>query len=195
MILNIAHRGASAQCPENTLAAFRRAIDLGADYLELDLRFSKDGGMVIIHDETVERTMSGRGAVSRMSLVELDRLTSASSVESGFHKERIPILAKVVQLAQTNLVGLLVEIKPVQHLPETFLKDLCRLLSSSKLGSRVILQSFDLCDPGDAENPEVFHSHSPLVGSSFCPPSASSFGVGKSDRECESEVAPRRFGL
>ena len=144
MTLNIAHRGASAECSENTLAAFRRALQLGADYLELDLRFTRDGESVVIHDETVERTTSGRGAVSRMTLVEVRRLECVAYVSARFRGEKIPTLAEVIRLVQPHRAGLLVEIKPGRRLPESSLKHLLRLLDSSGLDSRVILQSFTL---------------------------------------------------
>ncbi len=143
MTLNIAHRGASVECPENTLAAFLRALQLGADYLELDLRFTRDGESAVIHDATVERTTSGRGAVSRMTLAEVRRLECGAHVSARFRGEKIPTLAEVIRLVQPHRAGLLVEIKPGRRLPESSLKHLLRLLDSSGLDSRVILQSFD----------------------------------------------------
>lgn len=74
-VLNVAHRGGIAPgYPENTLAAFRRAIAVGADVIELDLRATKDGAIVILHDETLDRTTSGSGRVTEHTLAEVQRL-------------------------------------------------------------------------------------------------------------------------
>lgn len=78
MVAVVAHRGASAAFPEHTLAAYRKAVDDGADGLECDVRLSVDGHLVCIHDRSVDRTSSGRGAVSRMTLTQLRELEFAS---------------------------------------------------------------------------------------------------------------------
>lgn len=76
--LIIGHRGASAEAPENTLAAFGLALEMGADGVELDVQLSADGRVVIIHDATVDRTTNGRGKVSHLSLAELKALDAGS---------------------------------------------------------------------------------------------------------------------
>ncbi|HBI56560.1 MAG TPA: hypothetical protein DDY38_07025, partial [Firmicutes bacterium] len=76
--LNIAHRGASSLAPENTMTAFRKAAELGADGLELDVQFSKDGKLVVIHDELLNRTTNGKGLVKDYSLAELKELDAGS---------------------------------------------------------------------------------------------------------------------
>ena len=68
-----AHRGASGEAPENTLAAFRRAVALGIEYIELDVHLSRDGHVVVIHDATLERTTSGDGKVQEQTLVQLQQ--------------------------------------------------------------------------------------------------------------------------
>src|SRR5262249_58031131 len=70
----IAHRGASGTCPENTLPAFRRAVEVGAPMIELDVQLTRDGYPVVIHDRTLDRTTSGRGAVRRRTLAEIAAL-------------------------------------------------------------------------------------------------------------------------
>ena len=72
--MNLAHRGASALAPENTIEAFRLAVEAGAGGLELDVHMTRDGHIVVIHDATVDRTTNGTGAVSEMTLEELRRL-------------------------------------------------------------------------------------------------------------------------
>src|SRR3989304_1425025 len=68
-----AHRGGAGLAPENTLAAFRKALELGVDALEMDLHVTRDGAVVVIHDETLDRTTDGRGGVSALRLEEVKR--------------------------------------------------------------------------------------------------------------------------
>lgn len=86
-----AHRGASVEFPENTLAAFRRALELGADGIELDVHLSLDGHAVVIHDESVDRTTDGTGAISDMTVEELKKLDAGQG-------EQIPTLGEVLDL-------------------------------------------------------------------------------------------------
>ncbi|MBI1951460.1 MAG: glycerophosphoryl diester phosphodiesterase [Acidobacteria bacterium] len=109
-LLRIAHRGASARAPENTLAAFREAIRLGADLIECDVHLSADHVPVIIHDETVERTTSGRGAVASFACSRLRRLDAGAWFSSRFRGERIPTLEEALECARGRC-GLNIEIK------------------------------------------------------------------------------------
>lgn len=108
--LNIAHRGASSRSPENTIAAFLAAADAGAHMVELDLQASRDGALVVIHDETVDRTTDGRGRVADMTLDELMRLDAGSWFGERFAGERIPTLDLVFE-AMAGRCGLNVELK------------------------------------------------------------------------------------
>jgi glycerophosphoryl diester phosphodiesterase len=108
--LRIAHRGASARAPENTLAAFREAVRLGADAVECDVRLSGDGKPVVIHDDTVDRTTDGRGAVSRLPLADLRRLDAGSWFATRFRGERIPTLEETFEVARGRC-GLNLEVK------------------------------------------------------------------------------------
>ena len=82
-MLNIAHRGASGTFPENTLSAFRAAIDAGADMCELDVQLTRDGAVVVIHDETVDRTTDGTGEVAALTLEEIQRLDAGAKFKGG----------------------------------------------------------------------------------------------------------------
>ncbi|HEY3082092.1 MAG TPA: glycerophosphodiester phosphodiesterase family protein [Chloroflexota bacterium] len=93
----LAHRGASGYAPENTMAAFERALALKADGLETDLRASKDGVLVLIHDERVDRTTDGEGLVADMTLEELRRLDAGGSYNPRFAGERIPTLDDLLE--------------------------------------------------------------------------------------------------
>jgi glycerophosphoryl diester phosphodiesterase len=106
-----AHRGDSSHAPENTLAAFQRAIRLGADSIELDIHPAKDGTLMIIHDETVDRTTDGRGRVGDMSVEELLHLDAGAKFSPAFSGERIPRLTDVLELVANSGIQLNVEIK------------------------------------------------------------------------------------
>jgi glycerophosphoryl diester phosphodiesterase len=101
-MLTIAHRGDSAHYPENTLRAFVAAAGLGADMCEFDVRMTRDGEVVVIHDATVNRTTDGRGRVATMSAVAIGRLDAGVRFGAGFRGERVPTLAEVARaLART----------------------------------------------------------------------------------------------
>ncbi len=109
-VLDIAHRGDSGDFPENTIAAFRAAADAGADLCELDVQATRDGAVVVIHDDTVDRTTDGTGAVNRLTLAEIKRLDAGVSKDARFAGERVPTLAEVFA-AVGGRVGLNIEIK------------------------------------------------------------------------------------
>jgi glycerophosphoryl diester phosphodiesterase len=90
-ILKIGHRGAAGYEPENTLASFQKAIDMGADGIELDVHLSNDGQIMVIHDETIDRTTNGKGVVRKLSLQELKSFRT----EKG---QEIPTLIEVFEM-------------------------------------------------------------------------------------------------
>lgn len=99
--LRIAHRGASGECPENTLAAFRRALEIGVDMIEFDVHLSRDGVPVVIHDDDVRRTAGGGpGLVKDMTLAELRRLDAGAWKDPRFAGERIPTLEETLALCR-----------------------------------------------------------------------------------------------
>lgn len=97
------HRGNPAELPENTLASFRSALELGVDVIECDVHLSSDGELVVIHDHTLDRTTNGSGLVVHHSLAELRELDAGNG-------ERLPLLAEVCDLARDR-AGLCIEIK------------------------------------------------------------------------------------
>ena len=108
----IAHRGAAALAPENTLAAFRRAAALGATWVELDCQLTSDKVPVVIHDLKLRRTSSGRGLICRRSAAQLRDLDAGSWFDPSFSAERIPTLAEALtEIARLGL-GVNIEIKP-----------------------------------------------------------------------------------
>ncbi|MBI3891060.1 MAG: glycerophosphodiester phosphodiesterase [Candidatus Wallbacteria bacterium] len=94
------HRGARALAPENTLAGFRMALELGVDGVELDVHLSADGHVVVMHDAEVARTTNGKGAVRKLSLEQLRALDAGGGCGSPFGGERIPLLEEVLALAK-----------------------------------------------------------------------------------------------
>jgi glycerophosphoryl diester phosphodiesterase len=111
-LLVIAHRGASGHAPENTLAAFRKAVALGATFIETDLQLSRDARFVAIHDATLNRTTNGQGAVHEMTLAEIRKLDAGSWFGSEFAGERVPTLEELLQFSKKHDVVLYLELKP-----------------------------------------------------------------------------------
>jgi glycerophosphoryl diester phosphodiesterase len=99
----IAHRGDSAHAPENTLSAFRMAADKGADAVEFDVKLSADGHVIVIHDQTVDRTTNGHGDVRRLPLAALQNLEAGVRFEGQFPGERIPMLDEVFETVGKRL--------------------------------------------------------------------------------------------
>lgn len=108
----IGHRGACGLAPENTVASFRKAAELGVRWVEFDVHLSADGVPIVIHDDTVNRTTSGRGKVAALTLAELQALDAGTWFEPRFQNERVPTLETVVALLGRLGVGAVVEIKP-----------------------------------------------------------------------------------
>jgi glycerophosphoryl diester phosphodiesterase len=111
-VLVIAHRGASGHAPENTLAAFKEAVALGATFIETDLQLTRDARFVAIHDDTVNRTTNGLGAVHDLTLAELRKLDAGSWFGSEFAGERIPTLDEILEFSKKNDVVFYLELKP-----------------------------------------------------------------------------------
>lgn len=111
-MLLIAHRGASGHAPENTLAGFKKAVTLGATFIETDLQLTRDVRLVAIHDETVNRTTNGKGAVHDVTLAELRRLDAGSWFGSEFAGERIPTIEEILDFAKKYDVIFYLEMKP-----------------------------------------------------------------------------------
>src|SRR5919109_2372877 len=104
------HRGNAAECPENTLASFRSAIELGVDVIECDVHRSEDGGLPVIHDHLLDRTTSGSGLVRDQTMAEIKRFDAGSWKDPRFAGERVPSLDEVLGLARGR-VGVAIEIK------------------------------------------------------------------------------------
>lgn len=97
-IIAVGHRGTVRFAPENTIAAFKKAIEMGLDLIEFDVRETKDGHLVIMHDETVDRTTDGSGRVSDLTLAEIKRLDAGSWFGPQFQGERVPTLDEALEV-------------------------------------------------------------------------------------------------
>lgn len=149
----IAHRGASARAPENTLAAFALAIDAGADGVEFDVRLSKDGIPVVIHDATLTRTAGIESRVADLTAEELARLDAGSwfnsarpaHARSEFASEGVPSLQAALSLL-INIDGpIYIELKCEREREVSPLVDaVCSEISESPLLERIIVKSFRL---------------------------------------------------
>lgn len=91
------HRGAAGYAPENTLASVQKALELGADRIEIDIHQTKDGVVVVIHDDDVDRTTNGKGKVSDLTFKELQLLDAGSFFDPAFKDERVPSLEEVIR--------------------------------------------------------------------------------------------------
>jgi glycerophosphoryl diester phosphodiesterase len=111
-VLVIAHRGSSGHAPENTMAAFRKAVAQGATFIETDLQLSRDARFVAIHDSTVDRTTGVRASVHELTLAELRRLDAGSWFGSQFAGERIPTLEEILEFSKKHDVVFYLEVKP-----------------------------------------------------------------------------------
>ncbi|OYO17287.1 glycerophosphodiester phosphodiesterase [Enemella dayhoffiae] len=137
-----AHRGASAYSPENTIEAFRLAEQQGADGVELDVHLSADGEVVVIHDETVDRTSDGTGEVSQMTLESLRGLDFSNGLD-GFRDVRIPTLAEVFEELRPGGMLINLELKTNLNFQPGIEARVVRLIRDLRMGERVLVSSFN----------------------------------------------------
>lgn len=135
-IVRVAHRGASSQHPENTLLAFRQAIEQGVDALEIDIHRTADDELVVIHDATLERTTNGHGKIRDHSWQEIRQLDAGQ-------REKIPLLSEVIGLAQEAQIRLCVEIKGTTETEEIKITEgIIRKLETTNFLNQAIVTSF-----------------------------------------------------
>jgi glycerophosphoryl diester phosphodiesterase len=136
-----AHRGASAHAPENTLPAFELALRQGADGVELDAKLSADGQVVVIHDQTVDRTTGGRGRVRDLRLAELQALEAGSFFSEAFRGAQIPTLDEIFEtIGARALIN--VELTNYGTPRDRLVEKVCGLIEKHGLQDRILLSSF-----------------------------------------------------
>jgi len=139
----VAHRGSSAVAPENTLAAFHQAIDDSADAIELDVRLTKDGNVVVIHDSKLNRTTDGSGFVNEKTLDELKTLSAGTWFHRKFSSERIPTLDEVFKEVKGR-IGINIEMKTEGANQSKFdlAERCCQIIKDYRAEDFVFLSSF-----------------------------------------------------
>jgi len=137
----IAHRGASAYAPENTLSAFKLALQQGADAIELDTKLTADGQVIVIHDQTVDRTTPYSGQVKEFTLSEIRKLDAGSHFDITFRGEKIPTLEDVLQTVG-QLTYLNIELTNYSSIFDELPQKVALLVKKYELTQRVIFSSF-----------------------------------------------------
>lgn len=138
----LAHRGASAEAPANTLVAFRLAAEMGADGVELDVHLTRDGRAVVIHDDTVTSVTGAPGRVREMTVEEIQSLDAGSYFSPAFRGERIPTLEEVLDVLRPDMV-VNVELKGASARTEGLEREVVRILQARQMLDRVIISSFN----------------------------------------------------
>jgi len=140
-----AHRGASAIAPENTLAAFRAAAEAGAKWVELDVALSADGTLVVIHDDSVDRTSSGTGSLGELTAAQIGALDAGAWFDPRFAGERIPTLAETI--AALGELGLSANVEIKQHKHHKSLDQLVHAVQTDiakrSAQTEIMISSFD----------------------------------------------------
>jgi len=139
--LIFAHRGASAHAPENTIAAFELAIHQSADVIELDTKLSADGHVVVIHDQSVDRTTNGSGRLSKLSLARLRELDAGSHFSDTFHGEKIPTLEEVLEIF-AGRIFLNIELTNYRSPFDALPKKVAHLIDQCDLETQILVSSF-----------------------------------------------------
>ena len=144
-MLIIGHRGASAVAPENTMAAFREALAVGADGIEFDVRLTRDGVPVVIHDSTLRRTGGIPRRVADLTWSEIRKVDVGSWFGKSFANETVPSLAELFTLFQTNNSTLYLEMKSDSVADQRPLAEACvRAIEEHSLQERVVVECFQL---------------------------------------------------
>lgn len=138
----IAHRGAMAYAPENTIVAFKLAIELGADAIELDLRQTKDKIPVALHDATVNSTTNGKGNILDYTFADLKKLDAGSWFNRKFSSEKISSLREVIDIL-TDSVTLIIEFKEGNETYPDIEENVVSIIRENKIESQTIFKSFD----------------------------------------------------
>ncbi|WP_419394044.1 glycerophosphodiester phosphodiesterase [Cytobacillus praedii] len=142
---NVAHRGAAGYAPENTIAGFDLAVEMKADYIEIDVQRSKDGEIIVIHDTTVDRTTDGTGKVGDLTFEQLRSLDAGSWKGEQFAGEPIPTFEEILDRYHGK-VGILIELKAPELYPGIE-KQVAEALKERNLdkpqNEKIIIQSFN----------------------------------------------------
>jgi glycerophosphoryl diester phosphodiesterase len=139
----VGHRGAMGHCPENTMASFQRGLELGADWIELDVHLTRDSELAVIHDETVDRTTDGHGLVKDHTLAELKQLDAGAWFGAKYAGQRIPTLDEVLEWARQHNTVVDIEIKNGPIYYDGIEQAVVTALDRTGMTEQVIVISFD----------------------------------------------------
>lgn len=141
----IANRGVSSLAPENTIAAFSKCLDFGIEWFKFDVEMLLDSSLVVVHDDTADRTTSGEGAFRKKTFAEVRRLDAGLWFGEAFRFERIPELATVVELLNSTVLSAYLEIRPTVHSQdsqEALIEVLVRSLGQLKNPQKMVVSSY-----------------------------------------------------
>lgn len=142
MPFRIGHRGAAGTHPENTMASFRRAKELGCHGVEFDVHRTRDGHLVVIHDETLDRTTTGKGLVMTQTLEEVRKVDAGSWKGAQFAGERVPTLSELIADTPDDFL-LFLELKAGSLYYPNIEEDVVRTIRESGAAARFQVSSFD----------------------------------------------------
>jgi glycerophosphoryl diester phosphodiesterase len=143
LVVNYAHRGASGYYPENTMLAFEKAIELGCDAIETDVQMSKDGELILIHDEMLDRTTNGSGFVKDYNSKELNKFNAGKWLNSKYKHIKIPTAEELILLAKEKNIKINFEIKTGIVMYPHIEEKLISLIFKHNMQEKVILSSFN----------------------------------------------------
>ena len=143
MTKNFAHRGFSGKYPENTLLAFEKAVEAQTDGIELDVQLTKDGEIVIIHDETIDRTTNGKGLVVDYTYEELEKFDASYIYTGQFGFNKIPTLREYFNLIKDTNIITNIELKTGINEYQGIEEKVYNLIKEFQLEDRVIISSFN----------------------------------------------------
>lgn len=161
----VAHRGVPSLAPENTMASYKLAYELGADVIETDVQLTKDGEIIIMHDTTVDRTTNGKGAVKELTLDQIRQLDAGSKFSAAFKGEKVPTLREFLQEFKGKDVVLLIETK-AKGLEQKLVDE----IEEEGMTHQVLVQSFY------ADSVATTHQIKPEIGLGYLYSAASPAG-------------------
>jgi glycerophosphoryl diester phosphodiesterase len=135
-VIRVAHRGASAYAPENTISAFRKAIEIGVDCIELDVHICRSGEVIVMHDDTLDRTTNLSGKISEMTLEEIRRADAGAWFDEEFRDEPVPTLEEALEFIGDEAVTV-VEVKDEWIAPQVV-----EIIERMKAREKVVVISF-----------------------------------------------------
>ena len=143
MVKNFAHRGFSGKYPENTMLAFEKAVEAGAEGIELDVQLTKDGEIVIIHDETIDRTTDGKGFVADYTYAELKKFDASYVYTGKMGFNKIPTLREYFEFVKDKNIVTNIELKTGINEYFGIEKKVWDLIKEYNLAEKIIISSFN----------------------------------------------------